>query len=99
VDIVGIEDGFGLGRHQVDGGAELIGEVVFQLHEGEEADRPGELRPAMSMPPAGGLWQVVGRLPVPPAFTPFQQIFCKMSAPAAKINGRGAAPVPTVLYR
>jgi len=33
----------GAGRHQVDRGAESIGEVVFQLHEREEADRPGEL--------------------------------------------------------
>ena len=35
------------------GDAGSFGEVFFQLHEGEEADRPGELRPAVSMSLAG----------------------------------------------
>jgi len=42
-----------VGGRRVDPGAESFGEVFFQLHEGEEADRPGELRPAMSMSLAG----------------------------------------------
>ena len=43
----------GVGRYQVDRSAESFGEVVFQLHEREKADRPGELRPAVSMSLAG----------------------------------------------
>jgi hypothetical protein len=32
-------------------------------------------------------------------FQHFQQVFSNFSASAAKINGRGAVPVTTVLYR
>lgn len=69
---------YGVGGRRVDRGAELIREVVFQLYEGEKADRPGELYQDVDVA-CGGLWQGGGRLLAPPTLSAFsagfQQLF------------------------